>query len=318
MTEFAPETAWCPFCGKYHLEADVDRGVEDGHCPEDEALTTRLEAGPQEAPPKTEYGILDRLEQGPFSRPGFVLIRQVRNATGFNRKQTRYADGVAVSLFPSRGVFFAGIEVKVSRSDWQKELADVEKSAEIQRFCRHWWIAAPPGIVNKNELPPTWGLYEIGDRCRPVIQAPVLECEPPSVGFTAALLRANVDAVDAQIGRASDAAYAKYKKDFDPQKTWGLEEKVRKLEYELKRERESREHMSKRVGEWCEIRERFHKTTGVWITEGGSDAMTAEVFKLAQSIKGGELGRLAAQLDAAAKTVAAADAALKAKDEVPS
>lgn len=126
-----------------------------------------------------------------FPSGAYVLLPQVRNGTGCSRAQTRTADALAVSAWPSRGLHFTGVEIKVSPNDWRRELANAEKSCEIQKFCRYWYIAAPEGIVPVTELPETWGLIECSGATAKIIkQAPQLECQPADMPFVCAVLRA--------------------------------------------------------------------------------------------------------------------------------
>ncbi len=119
-----------------------------------------------------------------------AFLTQVRNATGFNRI-TRTADAIAVSLWPSRGVYATGYEIKVSRADWKKELAEPEKAEEISQYCRHWFIAAPLGIGPASEGPPNWGLVEVKDdgRLKWTKSAAAMENREPTWLFIAAVLR---------------------------------------------------------------------------------------------------------------------------------
>ena len=55
----------------------------------------------------------------------------------------RYADAVAMNLFPSRGLALHGFEIKVSKSDFKSEIENPEKSVPVQQYCDHWWIVAP-------------------------------------------------------------------------------------------------------------------------------------------------------------------------------
>jgi hypothetical protein len=87
-------------------------------------------------------------------------------------------------------LWLAGIEIKVTRSDWRKEVAEPEKAAEIQKYCRYWNVAAPKGVVPVDEVPENWGLLEIDGRgVNTTKAAPRLECEPPDMLFVAAILR---------------------------------------------------------------------------------------------------------------------------------
>jgi hypothetical protein len=98
------------------------------------------------------HQVLDAIERASAFKCGdgapHILLREVRNGTGFKRSE-RYADGLLVSLWPSRGVFFAGIEVKVSRSDWLSELKNAAKSADIQKWCKFWWLITAPGVAKE-------------------------------------------------------------------------------------------------------------------------------------------------------------------------
>ena len=107
----------------------------------------------------------------------------------------RYADGVAMNLFPSRGMEVHGFEIKVDRRDWLRELKAPKKADALARYCDRWWIVVPDDqVVKDGELPPTWGLLRAaGKALRADVQAPKLEAEPPARGFVATLLRRSHD-----------------------------------------------------------------------------------------------------------------------------
>jgi hypothetical protein len=125
-----------------------------------------------------------------FPAPAYAFLTQVRNGTGYARGKVRTADAVAVSCWPSRGLYFVGIEIKVSYQDWRKELADVDKSNAIQKYCRHWYVAAPKGVVPAAEVPANWGLLEC-EKVRVVTtrEAPELKPAPPDMLLLCSLLR---------------------------------------------------------------------------------------------------------------------------------
>ena len=124
-----------------------------------------------------------------FCAPEWGLFFEVADGTGAN--QRRWADAVAINLWPSRGLEIHGFEVKVSRSDWMRELKNPEKSEPVQRYCDRWWIVAPEGVIRDGELPPTWGQYEAkkGASLRQIMAAPKLEPKPVNREFVAAMLR---------------------------------------------------------------------------------------------------------------------------------
>lgn len=94
-----------------------------------------------------------------YAPPHYAFLSQVRNGTGFQRRTVRTADGLAMSLWPSRGIHLNGFEVKVSLSDFKSELAKPEKAEDIAQHCHYWWIVAPSTKIAPLELiPGGWGL----------------------------------------------------------------------------------------------------------------------------------------------------------------
>lgn len=124
-----------------------------------------------------------------FVAPEWAIFFEVGDGTGSN--QRRWADSVAMNMWPSRGLEIHGFEIKVSRSDWLRELKDPAKSAKVQQYCDRWWIITPKGIIKPGELPPTWGHYEVSEAgvIRQVVAAPQLEAVPVTRPFVAAMLR---------------------------------------------------------------------------------------------------------------------------------
>jgi hypothetical protein len=152
-----------------------------------------------------------------FPHPEWSLAFEVSNGTGANSH--RYADAVAMNMWPSRGLAIHGIEMKVSRSDWQRELSDPSKADEIHQHCDFWWLAAAPGVVKDiNEIPIGWGylaLNEVKDqeaanapRLRVKRQAAQIPGRPGDIkrSFVAAILRAHERADADATNRAIRAA----------------------------------------------------------------------------------------------------------------
>jgi len=114
-------------------------------------------------PAATESELLDLLERS-LAKPGnggageYAFLRQVRNAAGFNANRT--FDGVALGLWPSRGHDLHVYEVKVSRSDWLRELKDPAKAEDAAKVADRFSIVAQRGVVDVAELPATWGYIE--------------------------------------------------------------------------------------------------------------------------------------------------------------
>jgi len=106
--------------------------------------------------------------------PEWAYIEKVRDAPGFDAKRT--ADAMALNLWQSRGCELHGYEIKISRADWRRELADPAKADGWFAIVDRWWIVAPRGVVPRDELPALWGLLETGARGLTVtVQAPLLQ-----------------------------------------------------------------------------------------------------------------------------------------------
>lgn len=124
-----------------------------------------------------------------YAAPEWAFLTQVRNGTGF-RATVRTADALAMSLYPSRGLYLHGFEIKVAKSDWTRELREPDKAEEIARFCHCWWIAAPKGVVPVDELPVNWGLLELaGDKLKIAKQAVFREAVPLTMPMLASIFR---------------------------------------------------------------------------------------------------------------------------------
>lgn len=126
-----------------------------------------------------------------FPSPAFVTLRQVRNGTGIGRRVTRTADAISASVWPSRGLYLTGFEIKVSRQDWKREIIHPEKADEMHGYCRYWYVAAPKGVVELAEVPETWGYLEVGRSKSTVVkQSPATEVKPPDLLLLCSILRA--------------------------------------------------------------------------------------------------------------------------------
>src|SRR6185503_11234064 len=100
-----------------------------------------------------------------YAPPSWALLSQLGSGTGWARG--RYADAVALGLWPSRGIDLHGFEVKVHRGDWLRELKKPEKADEIAVYCDFWWlVVGAPDVVDlaRDPIPTTWGVLELDGR----------------------------------------------------------------------------------------------------------------------------------------------------------
>jgi hypothetical protein len=155
----------------------------------------------------------------------WALAFEVADSPGGATK--RFADAVAMNLWPSRGLGILGFEFKVNRSDWLKELRQPDKAEPIARYCDQWWIVATRGVVKPGELPDLWGLMEVGDdRLVVVKEAPKKEAAALTREFLASLFRRQSGAdralIEVEVARQAEA----YRKRFDEQFEWRVRERV--------------------------------------------------------------------------------------------
>lgn len=96
-----------------------------------------------------------------YPAPAFAFLGNVRNTTGFVR-DIRTADALSLGLWPSRGMYLTGFELKVSRSDWLHEFKQPAKADEICKYCDFWYlVVSDTALVQDGELPKTWGLMAV-------------------------------------------------------------------------------------------------------------------------------------------------------------
>lgn len=160
-----------------------------------------------------------------FPADQYAMLYEVRDAAGFGA--SRSADVVMVGLWPSRGCLIEGMEIKVSRSDWLRELKKPEKAEAFVPYCDRWWIVAGhAGVVKLDELPPTWGLLAPGGKGLSVLrQAPALDPKPVDRSLLAAMLkRATSTTMDSpEIKAAIDARVKAEKEALKSMGNWEID-----------------------------------------------------------------------------------------------
>lgn len=150
----------------------------------------------------TEYEVFEKLKYI-FPSPAHVILNGVRNTTGFNKK-INIADALIFSVYPSRGIWMSGVEIKVNRSDWKKELANPDKADSIGKYCNYWYLAAPQNIVPLEEVPEPWGFIEIVNNTSKIIKkAPINNnIQQLDINFVCSIMRSfsnsmiNVNEID--------------------------------------------------------------------------------------------------------------------------
>lgn len=95
--------------------------------------------------------------------PSHVIIEEVAPGTGWSGGHYRFADALALSVWPSKGLMLDGYEVKASRADLKRELADLTKHEALARYCDSWWLVAWDESVLLPGVPESWGVLLTAD-----------------------------------------------------------------------------------------------------------------------------------------------------------
>lgn len=97
-----------------------------------------------------------------------------------------------------------GFEVKVSRSDYLRELKDLSKSEPFRLVCTEWYVVVSDRAIVRDDLPDGWGLLVANSRGLMCVQKSAINPTPEPVprGLMAGFLRAV--AVQAAVAPPSD------------------------------------------------------------------------------------------------------------------
>jgi hypothetical protein len=89
-----------------------------------------------------------------YARPEWHVERELTLAG-------RRLDFVAFNLWGARAYRTVGFEVKVSRADFLRELADFRKTETWTHVVDQFYVVAPGKLIDPSELPAGWGLLEL-------------------------------------------------------------------------------------------------------------------------------------------------------------
>lgn len=122
----------------------------------------------------------------------------------------RKIDMLVLSCWKSRAYDIDAVEIKVSLSDWKRELDKPHKADFWWRHSHRFWLAVPKELGPKvcDTLPTGWGLL-LADPQRVTVgvQAKRHGAEPMEWPTIVGVMRANQGAGMAAIGRARQAGY---------------------------------------------------------------------------------------------------------------
>lgn len=137
---------------------------------------------------------LHHLVSKAYPAPEWAVFFEVANGTGAGA--LRHADAVALGIWPSRGFRVIGFEFKSYRGDWLRERKNPAKAEAIVGLVDSFYlVTSGPGVVNLDEVPETWGLWQADESGKKLIrrrEAPLLPGRDLATmprAFVAAILR---------------------------------------------------------------------------------------------------------------------------------
>ena len=136
-------------------------------------------------------------------RPGeWAIVEELRFGTGFSgRYSDSRIDALAIACWPSHDPYHERIayEVKVSRTDFKREIANPDKRVPAKRLANRFVFATPAGLIRDGELPDDCGLLEVDPDGTPrlVVKGPYWETKDPTWNMVAVALRRADDVTEA-------------------------------------------------------------------------------------------------------------------------
>ncbi len=126
-----------------------------------------------------------------------VYVEELRGGSGYGGDNERRMDAWAMHHHPSKGNKRTAYEVKVSRSDFLRDIKDPLKHRPALRFSNEFFFVAPAGMIKAEELPLYAGLMEVKEtksptcplRLWPSIKPPWRDTIPPNWRFVVSLVR---------------------------------------------------------------------------------------------------------------------------------
>jgi hypothetical protein len=118
---------------------------------------------------------------------GWLIIPELRDGTGFDK---RAIDIFAINLWPSKKMTRIAYEIKISVSDFKRELSNPDKRNPFVRFANEFYFITPVGLLDRyrDAIPPECGLMECDDqgKIKKILDSDYFE-HPPTWGIIASI-----------------------------------------------------------------------------------------------------------------------------------
>lgn len=132
----------------------------------------------------------------------YIAMAEFRPGTGYGKNAERFIDFYVVDCYANHQA--TAFEIKVSRSDFLREIKAPEKRRLALHFSHEFFFVAPEGLIAADELPPECGLLEASDDGGVIrlVQRRVSlhrETARPTWRFSAAIGRAIMEQADRRV-----------------------------------------------------------------------------------------------------------------------
>jgi len=119
-----------------------------------------------------------------------ILFFELATSVGHSMGEPNRMDAFHMEDMPSKGFHRTAYEIKISRSDFLREIKNPEKRKAALRVSNQFYFVAPEGLIKPEEIPMECGLLELyGERLITTVNAPVRDGMPSSWMFFSAIGR---------------------------------------------------------------------------------------------------------------------------------
>ena len=125
----------------------------------------------------------------------WAFFPELRIGTGYNKRLgdpwEQRIDLWVMCFYPSRRLERIAYEIKVTRTDFRRELKHPGKRRAAMSLSNRFYFVAPEGVLWEGDMPPGCGLLEAREdgSFRLARSAPWRECADPPWRFVASLAR---------------------------------------------------------------------------------------------------------------------------------
>lgn len=121
----------------------------------------------------------------------YAFFEELRIGTGYGKDSEQRFDAWAIHYHPSKRNVSLCYEIKVSKSDFKKEISSPLKRRAGLRLSNEFYFVTPKHLCKIEEIPPECGLMEVGENgtIETVVKAPFRDIMFPTWLFVAAICR---------------------------------------------------------------------------------------------------------------------------------